>query len=113
LIANDSETTFVSRQRLGKHLPAATDTHATIEVLLEMVFSIRSVERGYKKNNWGNRISLVGESVKKRVQLEGAVVQRGLEPGGRGITIVRIRCQGTTSEDTAGWKRLSGCCGDL
>jgi hypothetical protein len=31
LPTNGSETTFVSRQRLGKHVPAATDTHATIE----------------------------------------------------------------------------------
>jgi hypothetical protein len=29
----------VCRQRLGKHVPAATDTHATIEVLLEAGFS--------------------------------------------------------------------------
>jgi hypothetical protein len=34
----------VSRQRLGKHVPAVTDTHATIEVLLETVFSTRSVQ---------------------------------------------------------------------
>jgi hypothetical protein len=34
LLGNGSETTFVSRQRLGKHVPAAMDTHATIEVLL-------------------------------------------------------------------------------
>jgi hypothetical protein len=26
------------------------------------------------------------------------------------IVTVRSLCQGTTSEDTAGWKRLSGCC---
>jgi hypothetical protein len=39
LLANGSETTFVSRQRLGKHVPAATDKHKTIEVLLETVFS--------------------------------------------------------------------------
>jgi hypothetical protein len=31
----------VSRQRLGKRVPAAMDTHATIEVLLEAVFSTR------------------------------------------------------------------------
>jgi hypothetical protein len=43
-----SETTFVSRQRLGKQFLAATDTHATIQVLLETVFSTRSVQRGYK-----------------------------------------------------------------
>jgi hypothetical protein len=32
---------------LGKHIPAATDTHATIEELLEMVFSTQSMPRGY------------------------------------------------------------------
>jgi hypothetical protein len=37
LVANGSET-FVSRKRLGKHVPAAMDTHATIEILLDMVF---------------------------------------------------------------------------
>jgi hypothetical protein len=37
------ETIFASRQRLGKHVPATTDTHATIEVLLETVFSARSL----------------------------------------------------------------------
>jgi hypothetical protein len=35
-------------ERLGKNVPAATDTHATIEVLLKTVFSTRSVQRGYK-----------------------------------------------------------------
>jgi hypothetical protein len=31
----------ISRQRFGKHVSAAADTHATIEVLLETMFSIR------------------------------------------------------------------------
>jgi hypothetical protein len=42
--------TAVSRQRLGKHVPAATDTHATIEVLLEMVFSVLSVPKCYNRD---------------------------------------------------------------
>jgi hypothetical protein len=29
--------TFAARKQLGKHVPAATETHATIEVLLETV----------------------------------------------------------------------------
>jgi hypothetical protein len=66
LLANSSETTFVSRQRLGKHVPAATGTHATIEVLLETVFSTRSVQRGYKEDSWSNQVSYVRESVRKR-----------------------------------------------
>jgi hypothetical protein len=33
----------VTRQGLGKHVAAATNTHATIEDLLEEVFPMRSV----------------------------------------------------------------------
>jgi hypothetical protein len=66
LLTNGSETTFVSRQRLGKHIPAATDKHATIEVLLETAFSTRSVRRGYEEDNWGDQVSSVRETVKKR-----------------------------------------------
>jgi hypothetical protein len=38
-------------QLLGKHVLAARDTHASIEILLETVFYTRSVQRGYKENN--------------------------------------------------------------
>jgi hypothetical protein len=34
---------IVARQRLGKHVTAATNTHATIEEMLDASFSIRSV----------------------------------------------------------------------
>jgi hypothetical protein len=54
LLANCSETTFVSRQRIGKHVYVAMDTHATMEVLLEQVFPTRSVQSGYNEDNWGN-----------------------------------------------------------
>jgi hypothetical protein len=91
--------------------------HATIKVLLKTVFSTRSVQRGYKEDNWGNRDSSVWEAVKKRESWKGyrkgAVIQRGLEHGSRGIAVVRNRYQGTSSEDTAGWKRFSMCCSDL
>jgi hypothetical protein len=39
----ETEETSIARQRLGKHFPAATNTQATIEVMLETMFSIRSV----------------------------------------------------------------------
>jgi hypothetical protein len=42
-----TETSTVAGQRLDKHLSAATDTHATIEELLDTVFSMRSVPRLY------------------------------------------------------------------
>jgi hypothetical protein len=41
----------VSRQRIGKNVPAATNTHSTIELLLETVFSTRSVQKVYKEDN--------------------------------------------------------------
>jgi hypothetical protein len=40
------EETTVATQRFGKHVAAATDTHATIEELLQELFSMRSVSRG-------------------------------------------------------------------
>jgi hypothetical protein len=43
LLGNGSETTFVSRRQLGKHISAAMDMHATTEGLLETVFSTWSV----------------------------------------------------------------------
>jgi hypothetical protein len=39
----ESEETAVAKQRLGKHVPAATNTHTTIEEVLDAVFSVRSV----------------------------------------------------------------------
>jgi hypothetical protein len=45
----ESEETDVSRQQLDKNVPAATDTHATIEELLEAVFPMWSVTRLYSE----------------------------------------------------------------
>jgi hypothetical protein len=36
-----------ARERVGKHVPAATDTHATIDELLETVLSTLPVQMGY------------------------------------------------------------------
>jgi hypothetical protein len=35
----------------------ATNTHATIELLLETLFSTRFVQRGYKVDNWSDAVS--------------------------------------------------------
>jgi hypothetical protein len=40
----------VSRQRVGKHVPAETNTNTEIELLLEKVFSIQSLQSGYKED---------------------------------------------------------------
>jgi hypothetical protein len=42
-----NETTAVAIKRRDKH--ACT----TLDILLETVFSARSVQRGYKEDNWG------------------------------------------------------------
>jgi hypothetical protein len=76
-------------QRLGEQVTLATDTRATIDVLLEMMFYTRPVPRSYKEENWGSQVSCVRESMKKSVQLEGSRIQRGLEPRSRGIAIVK------------------------
>jgi hypothetical protein len=44
----------VSRQRIGKDVLAATNTNIIIELLLETVFSTRSVQSGYKEDNLGD-----------------------------------------------------------
>jgi hypothetical protein len=47
------EYTSIVRQRLGKQVSAATDRQATIEELLGMVFSVRSVRSCNKRSDWG------------------------------------------------------------
>jgi hypothetical protein len=66
LLAKGSETTFVFRKWLSKHVPVARDKHSTVEVLLETVFSTRSVQKGYTKDNLGNRVISAQDSMKKR-----------------------------------------------
>jgi hypothetical protein len=39
---------IVGRQWLGNHVPAATNMHATIEELLDMSFSLRSMSHQRK-----------------------------------------------------------------
>jgi hypothetical protein len=56
-------TRAVSGQRLGKHIPAATNQHATIQVLLGV--SMWSMSRSYKEDTWGDQVCSVWESVKR------------------------------------------------
>jgi hypothetical protein len=48
----ESEGTSIPRQRFGKHVRAAMSTEVTIEVLLEKMFHIRSVQSGYKRREF-------------------------------------------------------------
>jgi hypothetical protein len=89
-----------------------TDTHATIQVLLEM-FSTWSVQRGYKEDNCGHWVSSAWESVRKSSAGREPLFRQDLSAWSWRISSVRSHCQGTAGEDIVGWKRLSGFCGDL
>jgi hypothetical protein len=54
---NNGAMQTVSRQQIVKHVPAATNTHTTIELLLEAMFSTRSAQSGYKEDSWGDPVS--------------------------------------------------------
>jgi hypothetical protein len=76
LLANGSETTFLSKKLLGKHILEATDAYATIEVLLKTMFLLGPCKGAMRKtiwnywvlDFWGNQVSPVRESVKKRLE---------------------------------------------
>jgi hypothetical protein len=50
-------TSVVSGQRLGRHVPRATNRRAKIEVI-----------RSYKEDNWGDKFSSVLKSVKRGLE---------------------------------------------
>jgi hypothetical protein len=54
---NSGVMQHVSGQPIGKHVLAAMNTQATIELLLEKVFSTPVMKRSYKENNWGDPVS--------------------------------------------------------
>jgi hypothetical protein len=47
---HDDNTRAIARQLLGKWVPAATDTHTTVEVLLETVFYMWFVPKYYTQS---------------------------------------------------------------
>jgi hypothetical protein len=61
LLCNDCEmggyTRAACRQRLGKHFQAETNTHATIEVLLETGAFCWSLPRGYRQDEVQSLVS--------------------------------------------------------
>jgi hypothetical protein len=78
---------------------AEIDPHATIEELLEAMFSVRSVPRLYNEDQLPLRVSREGvcrQAILRR-QLGGwcemAASLRGLEPGSRGTSAVGRRYQ--------------------
>jgi hypothetical protein len=79
LLAKCSETTFVSRQRLSKHVPAAMDTHAT-----EERFFLRWPYRGVIRKTIGSFCKEICEEeisvgrkppFRKDLSLEAAIIR--------------------------------------
>jgi hypothetical protein len=60
LLANVSETIFVSRQRLGKQVPAATATHAIIMYFWKRCFLLGPCKRVIRKTSWATKSILYG-----------------------------------------------------
>jgi hypothetical protein len=73
-LRGDCVTATVSVQRLGKHVPAATNTYATIELLLQMsCFYMVRAEMLQARNKVGWELSSAWEAVKiepERVKLK-------------------------------------------
>jgi hypothetical protein len=73
------------------------------------------------RNPVGNEVFLCGQSrgvTRKTTGATKLVLYRSLwredfSAWSWRISHVRSRCKGTAGEDTAGWKRISRCCGDL
>jgi hypothetical protein len=76
-------------------------------VLLETLFSIRSVPRGYKEKIGATKSFLYGSQKQEHFSWKRAADQRGLGHGSRRIAIVRSRYQETSRKDTAGWKNMA------
>jgi hypothetical protein len=88
------------------------------------VFSIKSVQSGYKEDNWGN---LVSSDLQGRLRKDGAIVELTVDkscvrvPATRGLereNLKNIHCLKPLPGND--WlrhsklgKRLSVCCGDL
>jgi hypothetical protein len=72
------------------------------------VFSTRAVPRSYKEENWGNQVSSVRESVKKRIRWKGAAIQARFERWSRKISNVKAVARERLVKIQAARKGLAG-----
>jgi hypothetical protein len=110
LLANGSETTFVSRQR-------PRNKQGNTSVARQQILDKQQLNGNRGGLEQQVQCSAEYQSGKRRLRVrirsrKGAAAQRGLEHANRGIAIVRNRYQEKPPEDTAGWKRFSVCCSD-
>jgi hypothetical protein len=71
--------TSIARQRLGKHVPAATNTQTTIEIFSETMFSARSMQRGYKRRELRFGSVDCSSALQVRLRRDGSAVQETVE----------------------------------
>jgi hypothetical protein len=96
LLGNGSVNAPIAKQWLSiRHVIAATDTHTTIEELLEAMISARSVPRLYNEHQLLLRESPETAVGRVRGWCEMAASLRGREPGSREMSTVRRRYQAT------------------
>jgi hypothetical protein len=94
LLRNSSTNTLVARQCLNSPLVIAeTNTHATIEELLETVISVLPVPRLYNEDQLPLRTSLETAVRREGGRCEMAVSLRGREAGSKGTSTVGRRYQ--------------------
>jgi hypothetical protein len=78
----EQEETSIARQRLGKHVFAATDTQATTEELLGTMFCIQSVQSGVEAGSNNSTVALRVVGGKVKGSLESETVKYGHESHG-------------------------------
>jgi hypothetical protein len=100
----ESEKTSVSRQQLGKRATIAKDAHATVEKMLDTVFSISSVPIG-------DAFSSQQEVVSK--QPPASEDRSSWTKAEKGMSIVRNCYQATTKWRHSRLGRLGICCSYL
>jgi hypothetical protein len=94
----------VSRQRIGKQFLTRMNMHATIKLLLETVFSIRSSQRVYKEDNCGDPLSSRVEAGSNTSTVTLRVVE-GDEKGSLESETVKygLEIQGTRTREWLCW----------
>jgi hypothetical protein len=102
-LSSDSVIVTVSGQQLRKHIPTVTNRHTTIQLLFKKGCLLCGLCQDVM-----NRITGAMSSVRYR-----RLWREDLSAWSWRISTVRSHCQGMAGKDTASWKRLSRCCGDL
>jgi hypothetical protein len=105
--------TAAYKQRITKHVPATTNTQATIELLLETLFSTRSVHMGYNGDNWEDSVRTRVEAGSNTSTVTLRVVG-GDEKGSYESETVKYghESQGARTREILSWQGPAPCTND-